>query len=108
MDSLKVKTATDAKEYMNYSHWHSKFFIFSHALQKYQTLKMSQDIIPSELNIIKKNQDSDSHEFSKELLNILSGLKNYWNRRLSGKTVWDTWKNSSVFDEICRNDSSIS
>ena len=35
------------------------------------------DIIRSELNIIKKNQDSDSHEFSKELLNILSDYKNY-------------------------------
>ena len=42
------------------------------------------DIIRSELNIIKKNQDSDSHEFSKELLNILSNYKNYWNESLSG------------------------
>ena len=42
------------------------------------------DIIRSELDIIKKNQDSDSHEFSKELLNILSDYKNCWNKSLSG------------------------
>ena len=42
------------------------------------------DIIRSELNIIKKSQDSDSHEFLKELLNILSDYKNYWNESLSG------------------------
>ena len=48
------------------------------------------DIIRSELNIIKKNQDSASQEFSKELLNILSDYKNYWNENLSrmhGKTA---------------------
>ena len=84
-----------------------KILHFQSCFEKIPNSEDVSDIIPSELNIIKKNQDSDSHEFSKELLNILSGLKNYWNRRLSGKTVWDTWKNSSVFDEICRNDSSI-
>ena len=48
------------------------------------------DIIRSELNIIKKNQDSASQEFSKELLNILSDYKNHWNESLSrmhGKTA---------------------
>ena len=41
-------------------------------------------MIRSELNIIYKNQVSDTHEFSKELLEILSDYKNYWNESLSG------------------------
>ena len=41
-------------------------------------------MIRSELNIIQKNQVSDTHEFSKELLEILSGYKNYWNESISG------------------------
>ena len=27
---------------------------------------------------------------------------------MEGNSVWDAWKNSSVLNEICRNDSSIS
>ena len=37
---------------------------------------------------MKKNQDSDTHEFSKELLEILSDYKNYWNESgMHGKTA---------------------
>ena len=67
---------------MNYSQWHSKFFIFSHTQQKYPEDVI--DTIRSELNIIKKNQDSDTHVYSKELLDIVSDYKNYWNESLSG------------------------
>ena len=67
---------------MRYSQWHSKFFIFSHTQQKYHEDVL--DTIRSELNIIKKNQDSDTHVYSKELLDIVSDYKNYWNESLSG------------------------
>ena len=70
MDSLKVKATPIVKEYMNYSQWHSKFFIFSHTQQKYHEDVL--DTIRSELNIIKKNQDSDTHVYSKELLDTVS------------------------------------
>ena len=67
---------------MNYSQRHSKFFIFSHTQQKYPEDVL--DTIRSELNIIKKNQDSDTHVYSKELLDTVSDYKNYWNESLSG------------------------
>ena len=47
MDSLKIKTTTDVKEYMNYSHWHSKFFIFQSYLAKIPNTEDVLDIIQS-------------------------------------------------------------
>ena len=61
-----------------------EILLFQSYLAKIPNSEDVLDIVRSELNIIKKNQDSDSHEFPKELLNILSGYKNYWNERLPG------------------------
>ena len=61
-----------------------KILHFQSYLAKIPNPENALDIIRSELNIVKKNQDSDTLKFSKELLDILSDYKNYWNKSLSG------------------------
>ena len=67
-----------------------EIFHFQSYLAKIPNSDDVLDIIRSELNIIKKSKDSASQESSKELLNILSDYKNYWNEslfRMHGKTA---------------------
>ena len=89
-------------------HWISLTFIrnFSFSLILTEIFN-SEDvlvIIQSELNIFKKQQDSDNHKLLKEWLHILSDYRNYLNESLFQMHE----QNDSVLDEICRNDSSIS
>ena len=89
-------------------HWISLTFIrnFSFSLILTEIFN-SEDvlvIIQSELNIFKKQQDSDNHKLLKEWLHILSDYRNY----LNGSLFQMHEQNDSVLDEICRNDSSIS
>ena len=53
MDSLKVKTTTDVKEYMNYSHWLFEILHFQSYLATIPNSGDVFDIIRPELNIIK-------------------------------------------------------
>ena len=72
---------TKGKNYNRYKRMHELLSLTFEILyfQSYLIkIPNSEDI----LDIIRS--DSDSHEFSKELLNILSDYKNYWNESPSG------------------------